>query len=64
LVLFPIPDGQLFYERLLRDPKPLVIGIGWVVECAEQQKRVEEAEFLVDLENAHFAGTNKVSFMV
>lgn len=56
--------ASFFYIRLLRDPKPLVIGIGWVVECAEQQKRVEEAEFLVDLENAHFAGTHKVSFMV
>ncbi|KIM40244.1 hypothetical protein M413DRAFT_446420 [Hebeloma cylindrosporum] len=51
--------GTLTKHRLLRDPKPQVVGIGWVVECAEQQKRAEEAEFLVDLENAHFAGTHK-----
>ncbi|KAI0262569.1 hypothetical protein BC834DRAFT_939601 [Gloeopeniophorella convolvens] len=45
--------------RLMRDPKPLVVGISWVVECAEQRRRVEEDNFLVDLEGANVAGNNK-----
>ncbi|KDR75739.1 hypothetical protein GALMADRAFT_248407 [Galerina marginata CBS 339.88] len=45
--------------RLLRDPKPFVVGIAWVVECVEQRKRVDEADFLVDLEGANVAGVNK-----
>ncbi|KAF5380535.1 hypothetical protein D9615_004724 [Tricholomella constricta] len=36
--------------RLLRDPKPLVVGIAWVVECVEQRKQVDETKFLIDLE--------------
>jgi hypothetical protein len=47
--------------RLLRDPKPLVVGIAWVVECVEQRKRVDETKFLVDVEDMHFGtGTSKV----
>jgi len=46
--------------RLLQDPKPLVVGIGWVVECVEQRARVEEARFSVDLGGINVAGTNKV----
>jgi len=45
--------------RLLRDPKPLVVGIAWVVECVEQRKRVDEAKFIVDLDGTNVAGTNK-----
>ncbi|KAF8161241.1 hypothetical protein B0H34DRAFT_372141 [Crassisporium funariophilum] len=45
--------------RLLRDPKPLVVGIAWVVECVEQRKRVDESDFLVDLEGMNVAGINK-----
>ncbi|KAF6760191.1 hypothetical protein DFP72DRAFT_883485 [Ephemerocybe angulata] len=36
--------------KLLRDPKPLVVGIAWVVDCVEQLKKVDEAEYLIDLE--------------
>ncbi|KAF5320900.1 hypothetical protein D9619_001948 [Psilocybe cf. subviscida] len=45
--------------RALRDPKPHVVSIGWVVACAEQRKRVPEAEYLVDLEFANILGANK-----
>ncbi|KIM75816.1 hypothetical protein PILCRDRAFT_13314 [Piloderma croceum F 1598] len=45
--------------RLLQDPKPLVVGIGWVVECVEQRARVDEARFNVNLDGANVAGTNK-----
>lgn len=37
-----------------------MVGIAWVVECVEQRARVDEARFLVDLENVNVAGTNKV----
>ena len=36
--------------NLLRDPKPLVVGIAWVVDCVEQRRKVEEAEYLIDLD--------------
>ncbi|CAA7259035.1 unnamed protein product [Cyclocybe aegerita] len=45
--------------RLLRDPKPFVVGIGWVVECVEQRKHVDETNFLVDLEGVNVAGIHK-----
>lgn len=46
---------------MLRDPKPLVVGIAWVVECVEQRKRVDETKFLVDIEDLHYGtGTSKV----
>ena len=46
---------------MLRDPKPLVVGIAWVVECVEQRKRVDETKFLVDVEDMHYGtGTSKV----
>ncbi|KAF8967932.1 hypothetical protein BDZ97DRAFT_2073318 [Flammula alnicola] len=45
--------------RLLRDPKPFVVGIAWVVDCVEQRKLVDETDFLVDLEHTHVAGNHK-----
>ena len=43
------------------DPKPLVVGIAWVVECVEQRKRVDKTKFLVDVEDMHYGtGTSKV----
>jgi hypothetical protein len=46
---------------MLRDPKPLVVGIAWVVECVEQRKRVDETKFLVDVEDMQYGtGTSKV----
>ena len=46
--------------RLLRDPKPLVVGIAWVVECVEQRQRVDETNFLIDLEEVNLLAGNKV----
>jgi hypothetical protein len=46
----------------MREPKPFVVGISWVVECTEQRRRVEEDKFIVDLEGLNIAGNNKVSF--
>lgn len=46
--------------RMLSDPKPHVVGVRWVVKCAEQRQRVEEAKHTVDLELANVAGVNKV----
>jgi hypothetical protein len=46
--------------RLLNDPKPVVVGIAWVVECVEQRSRVDEVKFKVDLELVNVSGTNKV----
>ncbi|KAI0692825.1 hypothetical protein BC835DRAFT_1222916, partial [Cytidiella melzeri] len=46
--------------RMQDNPKPVVVGIGWVVECVEQRAKVEEASFLIDIEGASIAGSNKV----
>ncbi|RDB25296.1 hypothetical protein Hypma_007549 [Hypsizygus marmoreus] len=51
--------SSLTRYRLLRDPKPLVVGIGWVVECVEQRQQVDETKFLVDLDGMNVSGTNK-----
>ncbi|KAJ3534580.1 hypothetical protein NM688_g7113 [Phlebia brevispora] len=45
--------------RLLQEPKPLVVGIAWVVECAEQAKHADETKFLVNLDGVNVAGSNK-----
>ena len=50
--------------RLLKEPKPLVVGIAWVVECAEQRTRVDEAKFVVNLDLANVAGVNKVCALI
>ncbi|KAI0684857.1 hypothetical protein C8T65DRAFT_593178 [Cerioporus squamosus] len=46
--------------KLLSDPKPHVVGIAWVVECAEQCKKVDEGLFHVNLDLVNVAGVNKV----
>ncbi|KAI0318532.1 hypothetical protein OF83DRAFT_1022245, partial [Amylostereum chailletii] len=46
--------------RLSPEPKPLVVGIAWVVECVEQRSHVDEARFAVDLEGVNVAGVNRV----
>jgi hypothetical protein len=35
--------------RALPEPKPRVVGVGWVVECAEKRQIVPEKRFEVDL---------------
>lgn len=38
----------------------MVVGIAWIVECAEQCKRVDEERFLISLDGVNVAGTQKV----
>lgn len=48
---------------MLNDPKPIVIGIAWVVECAEKRARVDEEKFKIDVDMINVAGgsgNNKV----
>lgn len=33
--------------------KPKVVGVAWVVECAEQRTKVDEEKFSVDLDTVH-----------
>ena len=44
----------------MNDPKPLVVGIGWVVACAESKAHVPEQKYLISMEAENIAGTNKV----
>ncbi|KAI5118962.1 hypothetical protein M0805_009373 [Coniferiporia weirii] len=45
--------------KLLDEPRPSVVGIGWVVECAEKREQVDVTRFQVDLDNVNVAGTLK-----
>ena len=36
-----------------------MVGIGWVVDCVEQRARVDETKYLIDIEGASIAGSNK-----
>jgi len=49
--------------RLLREPKPLVVGIAWVVECVEQRKRVNESKFLVNLTGVNVTNKRRRSML-
>ncbi len=51
------------YCRAAAEPKPLVVGIAWVVECAEQAKRADETKFLISLTGVNVAGANKVRIL-
>lgn len=48
--------------RMLDDPKPLVVGVTWVVKCAERHERVDESPYVVDIEKMNVAGVNKVCY--
>ncbi|KAI9460018.1 hypothetical protein HD554DRAFT_2206946 [Boletus coccyginus] len=45
--------------RMLNDPKPLVVGIAWVVECVEKRAKVDEERFKIDVDLINVAGNNK-----
>ncbi|KAG8807617.1 hypothetical protein FRC18_005438 [Serendipita sp. 400] len=36
--------------RTIMDPKPAVVGIGWVVECVEKREKVGTERYLISLE--------------
>ncbi|KAG8957732.1 hypothetical protein FRC03_009853 [Tulasnella sp. 419] len=50
----------------MQDPKPLMVGIGWVVQCVERKQRVVESKYLVDLKEAEiiFGGKRRRSMHV
>lgn len=43
---------------MLNDPKPLVVGIAWVVECVERREKVDEERFKIDVDLINVAGGN------
>ena len=57
------PSESTSTTRALNDPKPLVVGIAWVVECAEKKTRVDETKYLVSLDHENVAGTKKASIV-
>ncbi|KAF8582758.1 hypothetical protein K439DRAFT_1350517 [Ramaria rubella] len=46
--------------KLLPEPRPLPVSIGWVVECVEKRAHVEETRFLVNLDEIGIAGGAQV----
>ncbi|TDL24380.1 hypothetical protein BD410DRAFT_719845 [Rickenella mellea] len=54
--------GTLMRYRVLDEARPVIVGIGWVVECVEKRVLADEARFTVDITNLHVAGasSNKV----
>ena len=60
LFLSPVASTNFdYYSRAHEDPKPLVVGIAWVVECVEKRQRLDESKYLVDLDQ-NVAGIIKV----
>jgi hypothetical protein len=59
LLFFPI--AEVTVSRALSEPRPSVVGLGWVVECAEKLQRIPEKRFEVDLSSASLM-TRKVSY--
>ncbi len=43
--------------------KPHVVGIAWVVECAERKEKADETPHLIDLDGVNVAGVVKVSVL-
>ncbi|KAN0061202.1 hypothetical protein ACQY0O_006937 [Thecaphora frezii] len=41
--------GTLHSYRALPEPKPLVVGISWVVKCLEEGRKVDEEPFIVEV---------------
>lgn len=40
------------------NPKPVVVGIAWVVECVEKRAKVDEERFKIDVDVINVAGGN------
>lgn len=47
----------------LDEPKPFLVGIGWVVKCMEKKERVDEKKYLVNVKEAEVVFGNKVGFL-
>lgn len=53
LVCYVLFSGRLTYDLRELEHKPEVVGVAWVVECAEQRTKVDEEKFRVDLSLVH-----------
>ena len=47
---------------LLEEPRPHVVGIGWVVECVEKREKIDELKHKIELDEENVAGSSKVKF--
>lgn len=43
--------ATLHRYRAYRDPKPFLLGVGWIVKCREMNERVEEKPFTLNPDN-------------
>lgn len=50
--------GTLNRYRQL-ETKPFVVGLQWIVECAEKLQHLDEAQYAISLEGINIAGVNK-----
>jgi len=50
-------SNTLTRYRML-NPKPVVVGIAWVVECVEKRAKVDEERFKIDVDVINVAGGN------
>jgi len=59
-------QSTLTRYSVMEAPKPLLVGIGWVVQCVEKKQKVDEKRFLVDVKEAevHFGGKRRKSLQV
>jgi hypothetical protein len=39
------------FPRALSDPKPLVVGMEWVVQSAEKRNHEDETPYLIDMDD-------------
>ncbi|KAJ7939656.1 hypothetical protein B0H13DRAFT_1550362, partial [Mycena leptocephala] len=45
--------------RGLPDPKPLVVGMEWVVQSAEKRTHVDETLYLIDMDDMNTTTTKR-----
>jgi len=43
-------QSTLTRYRALAEPRPVVVGIGWVVECVEKREKVDPTRYIINLE--------------
>lgn len=56
--------ATLHHFRAQPDPKPLVVGVNWVLRCAEEGRKVNEEDYLVEVgKQAVFLKTRRKSSM-
>lgn len=53
-------QSTLTKHKLYDDPKPFLVGIGWVVECVEKREHVNEERFQVKTDEVSALDLKKV----